>query len=82
MIFQVLCQEQWQIPDPPYKICLITQDSSSVKPMSDIKNTRQKWPQTNIYNKKNHINFYHFVLYSDLVVLTPPQNMFNMLPHN
>ena len=66
---------------PPFEICHIPQSLYSVKPMSYIPNTRQRKPQTTISKKKIHFRVAQFILYRNVVVLTPLQNIFKMFPH-
>ena len=48
--------------------------------MSEVSNIKHRWPQTNISNKKMYLYVYQFILYINLSVLTPSQNMFKMSP--
>ena len=64
----------------PFKTCHITRYFSSIKPMEDMFNTRQRWSHTTIYNNKIQLHLSQFQCRNS-VVLIPPQNMVKILRH-
>ena len=53
----------------------------SIKPMSHSTNTIQKNTHIATSNKTMQIHVYQFILYSNLVILIPPQNIIKMFTH-
>ena len=51
-----------------------------MKPLSDITNTLQRHPYNTIYNNIIQLQVPECILYRNLVVLIPLQNMFKIFP--